>query len=260
MRRTTALIVVSVAMLALVAGPALAYTIFLKDGTTLIAKEEYRVEGERAIITLPSGTETFLALSEIDIDKTREFNRNNIGNAMLIEDGQVKAVPTEVPDEGPTTLGDLISSGQAVPRMRPEARRQERVEQAGARTTPAGYVDFSTARRQAYDDLEFMSELRSYFTSQGLEAQVFRGSQTDRPMVQVVTGSESAVFKSLQVTSQAMAQMRDRHAARLAAIELLLQTPRGSSAGQFLLTPELAAQVNSNTVDVASFFVENVRF
>ena len=54
--------------------------------------------------------------------------------------------------------------------------------------------------------------------------------------------------------------MRDRHAARLAAIELLLQTPRGSSAGQFLLTPELAAQVNSNTVDAASFFVENVRF
>jgi hypothetical protein len=260
MCRTGTLIAVLAVALVLIAGPSLAYTIFLKDGTTLIAKEEFRIDGDRAIITLPSGTETFLALSEIDVERTREFNKANLGNAMLIEDGEIKAVPTEVPDAGPSTLGDLIATGQAVPRVRPEARRQQRVESTGPRTTTAGYLDFSTIRRQAYDNLEFMSELRSYFTSQGLEAQVFRGSQSDRPLVQVVTSSESSVFKSLQVASQAMAQMGDRHGSRLAGIELLLQTSRGSAAGQFLLTPELAAEINSSTVDVAGFFVDHVRF
>lgn len=259
MNRSILQTLVLAAALILVAGPALAFTVFLKDGASIVAKEEYRIEGDRIIITLPNGTETFLSLDEVDLERTDEFNKTNIGNAVLIEDGKVKALPSEQPVER-NTLRDLIVSGQAQPRIRPEARRENRVETSGPQQTLGGYLDLNSLRRQAYGDLEFMSELRSYFTSQGLEAQIFRGSQGDRPLVQVVTSSESSVFKSLQVAAQAMVQMSDRYGSRVGHVELLLQTPRGTPAGQFVLTPDLAAEINRNAVDVSVFYVENVQF
>ena len=259
MSRSILQILTVVAALVLVAGPAVAFTVFLKDGSTIVAGEQYRIEGDRIIITLQNGTETFLALDEVDLERTDEYNKVNISGAVLIEDGKVKALPSDRPAEK-TTLRDLIVSGQAQPRIRPEARRENRVETAGPQRTTGGYLDLNSLRRQAYGDLEFMSSLRSFFTSQGLEAQIFRGSQGDRPLVQVVTSSESSVFKSLQVAAQAMAQLADSYGSRVANLELLLQTPRGTPAGQFVLTADLAEQINSNAVDVSVFYVENVQF
>ncbi len=62
--------------LLLVVSPLSAYTIVLRDGSTVQARGEYRVEGERAIITLQNGTETFLSLSEIDVERTAAANRD----------------------------------------------------------------------------------------------------------------------------------------------------------------------------------------
>ena len=67
----------------LLAAPLFAYTIFLKDGSTIIAKEVHRVEGDRVIITLPNGTETFIALEEVDLERTKAFNANNIDGASV---------------------------------------------------------------------------------------------------------------------------------------------------------------------------------
>lgn len=260
MSRHTPRVLALALLLAILASPAAAFTIFMKDGSTIIAKNEYRIEGENAIITLQNGTETFLAISEIDIEKTKKFNTDNIGSAMLLEGGEIKALTTHQPVPK-QTLGDLIRSGDAKPRERQEARRQT-VDStpSGPAMTNAGYLDLAAIRRYPYDNLDFMSELRSYFTSQGLEAQVFRGTTDRGPMVEVVTSSESAVFKSLQVAAQAMTQLGDRHASRLQIIELLLKTSRGTSGGQFVMDRELADEINSNTTDMASIFVENVQF
>ena len=126
--------------------------------------------------------------------------------------------------------------------------------------TTAGYVDLASMRRRPYDNLDFMSELRSHFTSQGLEAQVFRGTSDRGPMVQVTASSESAVFKSLKVAAQAIAQLGERHPGRLQVIEMLLQTSRGTSGGQFVIDADLAREINGPAVDMASIFVEYVQF
>ncbi len=246
-------------VLVVLASPAIAYTIFLKDGTTLIAKKEYRIQGENVIITLQNGTETFLAIDEIDIEKTREYNKDNFGSAILLEGGEMKALTIRRPIPK-QTLGDLINSGEAKLRGRAGARRQETQEVTGPATTKAGYLDLGSWRLRAYDNLEFMGELRAYFTSQGLEAQVFRGSSDRGPLVQVVTSSESSVFKSLQVAAQAMVQLRERHPGRIEIIELLLQTSRGTSGGQFVITRSLADEINNNATDMAAIFVDNVQF
>lgn len=251
-------LLIALAML-LVTAPLVAYTVILKDGTQIIAKEKPRIDGERAIITLPSGTETFLAVEEIDMEATEEYNEMNLGGAILIEGGKATALPSEVETEE-TTLGDLITSGRAKTRSRAPVKRPDMTDPSGPARSEAGYLDLSSMRRQAFGDLELMSEVRSYFTSQGLEAQVFRGSQSDRALVELTTGSESAVFKSLEVAARALPQVRERHPNRIAALELVLRTERGSSGGQFVMTADLAAELNDGTTDIPTFFIENVQF
>ena len=60
---------------ALAAGPALAYTVYLKDGSKIVASEKYKVRGEKAIVKLTNGTETMLPLAEIDVARTEKSRR-----------------------------------------------------------------------------------------------------------------------------------------------------------------------------------------
>ena len=70
-------------ILLFLAAPMAAYTIYLRDGARLIAKEKYTLDGDRALIVLQNGTQTFLAASEIDVPRTDAANRNNYGTAMV---------------------------------------------------------------------------------------------------------------------------------------------------------------------------------
>ncbi|MGB5514244.1 MAG: hypothetical protein WBP36_06945, partial [Thermoanaerobaculia bacterium] len=56
-------ILLSILMIAIMAIPAGAYTIYLKDGSRLIAKEKHRLEDGKAIIVLQNGTRTFIEAS-----------------------------------------------------------------------------------------------------------------------------------------------------------------------------------------------------
>ena len=250
---------VSVLALAIVATPLLAYTIFLKDGNSIVAKKEPRIEGDRLIITQRSGVETFILLEEVDLEKTKEFNAKNFDGAIEIRGGETTSLSNELPDEKPDLREFIVDKEIKLKPPKPSVRR-EPIEQAGVARTATGDVDLDSLRRQAYGDLEIVNELRSYFTSQGLEANVFSGSKSTHPMIEVVTSSESAVFKSLEVAAQALPQLRDRHASQITALELLLKTSGGGAAGQFVMTPELATSLNSGETDVPTFFIRHVRF
>ena len=68
--RTARLLPLVALALALLAAPAAAYVIILKDGTQVITRDLYRVENGKARFVLQNGTESFLELQEIDIPKT----------------------------------------------------------------------------------------------------------------------------------------------------------------------------------------------
>jgi hypothetical protein len=250
---------VAALLVAAMASPLFAYTVFLKDGSSIEAKEIHRIEGDRVIITLPNGTETFIDRDEVDLERTREFNKNNIDGALLLEGGETRGLPVQQPKEN-NTLGHLIASGEAKTRTRDPIRRSTSQVQSGPSRSPAGYLDFGGLPRRAYGDAAILSDLRSYFTSQGLETQVFSGTRNAHPLLEVTTNSEEAVFKTLQVVAQALPQLRDRYASRVEAIELLMRTDRGSAAGQFVITPELADKLNSGETEVAALFVREVQF
>src|SRR5262245_31881113 len=93
---------VALALLAvLAAAPALPYTVYLKDGSSVQAKKKYRVEGDKAVITLVNGSESFVLLSAIDVARTERENQNDYGGtAVVIDSGKPRpaaAAPAPAP-------------------------------------------------------------------------------------------------------------------------------------------------------------------
>lgn len=253
-----------------VATPALAYTIYLKDGNKIISREKYRVEGDRAHFTLQNGTRTYLPVSEIDVERTEKANQRDVGTAMVLEGGRVKEVPIEdvqrkSREERPT-LRDLITSGAAGPSSLPEPEpvpedvpRREQEEELPR--TRAGYVDLGALEKEPFADSGITSQLRDLFARRELvDAEVFRGTTDRRPLVEVITGSEAEVFRALVVSASALLQLQEEDPDRTEAVELLLTTPSGARAGQFVITPDSARSLLGREIDVTSFFLEHVQF
>lgn len=246
---------------ALAAGPLSAYTIYLRDGKTLLAKGKYRIENGRAIITLPNGTQTFLDAREIDIPRTERENRSDLGNAMVLENNRPPDPKAATPPQQ-RRLSDMINSREA-PRepQLPEENRRETSAGSGAGRTRAGFPDLTGIPRKPYARLEVASDLQQFFRGQSLdEVEIYNGTQADRPLLEITTNSEASVFKALTAAANALLHIRDAQPNRVSAFELLLTTPERERAGQFIITPELAADLVAQKVEVSQFFVQNVQF
>jgi hypothetical protein len=255
------------ALLALVAAASLllavtAYTIVLKDGSTLVAKEKYTVQNGRAIITLLNGTQTFVRADQIDVRKTEQANKLGLGNGVLVpgspqDVGTVPAQPRK--DE---TLADLIHKQGAGPREVPGSKRQKEQPAAGRlQKTKAGFTDLSAFPRKPYAHADVTAQLQQFFRSQGFDqVEIWEGTQSDRPLIEISTNSEGSVFKALATAANGLLQIRSTFPNRLSAFEVVLTTPARERAGQFELTPGMATELVSKKVDVTAFFVRNVQF
>jgi hypothetical protein len=249
------------------AGPLFAYVIYLTDGSAIQAKEKYKVVGERALITLPNGNQTFLPMKKIDAARTEQANVNDYGTAVVIGDSR-QPVPPAAALPPQQSLTDLIHDKAPEPRQLPPARR---TKPGTTPTTPtaspstllrtkAGYADLSSLARKPYSQIDVTAELQQFFHGQGVEeVEVYQGTQGDRPLVEVTTNSEGAVFRALGVASTALIHVRERHP-KVTAFELLLMTPGRDRAGQFVLTPQMAADIVSRNVEVSAFYLSNVQF
>jgi hypothetical protein len=261
------LLTVLLALLPLLAvGPLFAYTIFLKDGSSIQSKEKYTINGDRAVITLPNGTQTFVPAKQIDVARTDQANTNDYGSAVVIDESHQAPQAAAPPPAARKTLADLIQNKTAVPRPLPQARRESRggtgaSASPGALTkTKAGFLDLATVSRKPFSQLDVTSELQQFFHGQGIEeVEVYQGTQGDRPLVEINTNSEGAVFKALTTSATALLRIRERHP-KIESFELLLTTPSKERAGQFVITPQLAADIVSRNVEVSAFYLSNVQF
>jgi hypothetical protein len=257
-RRPSALLAV-LALLA--ASPLAAYTVYLKDGSTVMAKEKYRIENGKAIITLLNGTQSFIDARSIDVRRTEEANKTDYGNGAVVLNQPNPAAPAPLPPRK-TTISDLIASRPDV-RRAPEVRRDTAREAAAAGRvgkTRAGFVDFAGLGRKPYTNVDVASDLQQFFRGQGVEeVEIYAGTQADRPLLEITTNSEASVFRALTTAANALLHLRENQK-KVGALELLLTTPERGRAGQFVLTPEMAADLVAQKVEVAAFFVHNVQF
>ena len=247
-------------------GPLFAYTIYLTDGSSLQSKEKYKVDGNRAVITLPNGNQTFLPLKQIDVARTEQANANDYGGAVVIDSHQIP--PASAPPPPQQTLTNLIHDKAPAPRELPPARRTRPGTSAPSATalpgalqkTKAGFSDLSTLARRPCSQADVATELLQFFHGQGVEeVEIYQGTQSDRPLVEVTTNSEASVFRALAVSATALLHVRDSHP-KVSGFELLLMTPGKERAGQFMMTPQMAAEVVSRNVEVSAFFLSNVQF
>lgn len=245
---------------ALLAAPAAAYIVVLKDGSRIVAEKQYEVRDGKAIITLPSGTQTFIDADEIDHEATEEANRRGYGKAEVIERPDAEQVKAAPPPERRKTLAELADRDTGLDRLEPH-RREPRTREGSVARTPAGFVDLSSLPPRAFRDLELAAEVQRFFRGQGVDGvDLYQGSEPDRLYAEVTTNSEASVFRALEVAAEALLATRASHPGRVAALELFLATPDRERAGQFVLTPELARELVEDGVEVSRFFVENVQF
>jgi len=264
--RTSLRFMALLGLLALLASAALAasgYMVYLKDGSTIAAKEKYKVDKQgRAIITLLNGTQTFITLTQIDVARTDQMNRDGYGSAVVIPGSPQDVTPAPGQPQKDRTLADLIKSREAAPRDLPGSRREKTAPTPGKlMKTQAGFNDLATVPRKPYTHAEIATELQQFFRGQGLEeVEIFEGTQGDRPLLEVTTNSEGSVFKALSTAANALLHVRDLYPNKVGALELLMTMPSRERAGQFVLTPDQASELAAKRVDIGSFFVRNVQF
>ncbi|MEM7585010.1 MAG: hypothetical protein AAF560_16570, partial [Acidobacteriota bacterium] len=230
-------------LLAAVSAPAWGYIVFLKDGSQITTKTKYRIEGDKAILILPSGTEASYDASEIDVEKTEAVNVIDYGNAKLLEGvGGETLLPKGARfEEEDSEFGEFIS-GRSL--ALPEVRRRDAATAktpGGPPTTQAGFLDLLSLRRKPYPNSEITTEVLGYLKGQGVDrVRIYQGTEPDRPLIEVVAASEASVFKVLQDSANGLVQIHERFPRDVAAFELLLMTESQARAGQFILTPERA--------------------
>jgi hypothetical protein len=260
---TRAAVFAALALL-LAAVPAAAYTIYLKDGSRIVAREQYKVIDKTAYIVLPNGTTTFIDAAEIDVARTEEANQRKLGSAMVLEGGEVRELTAEDAQrvERRRTLADLISARESAPPPLPEARREVETQAAEDLVrTPGGWPDLDALPLRPLSDLGLAAEIKAMYVAQGMElVEVHQGTAPRRPLLRVTAGSEASVFRAVAVTCAALMRLRETRPDQVEAIELVMTTPDRERAGQFVVTPETAAQLMTKEVDIATFFLAHVQF
>lgn len=255
-RRITAALI---AFLGTVA-PALGYTVFLRDGAKVIAREAYRVDGDKAIIVLVNGTETFIDAAEIDVERTRDANQSNLGDALVLEGGEFTQIKGEPREQGPQSLRDLIARGDIQISGPPQARREgSRSDTEEVRQTAAGYTDLRTLGREPFGDLTLAEELLSRLREKGVEtAAVWRGTTADRPLVEIEASTEAGVFRAMTASARSLLEMAADHP-EISTLEIWIGTQSRQRAGQFVLDLENASEL-AGGMTPSEFFVRHVQF
>ena len=264
--RATRILAVAALALALLGQPLAAYVIVLKDGSKVITRDKYRIEeGGKAVFLLQNGTESFLELREIDVQKTEEANKNNYGSAVELQGGKVRQMQQATPAPKPARLSDLIAArgGDGTLRGLPATTRRPTTDRSVARPgqTAAGYQDLTTYPRNPLRSTELAATLIGFFQAQGVEGvMVYQGTGPKHPLVEFTTASEASVFRAILTSANALLVARDKHRDAIDGLDVVRSTPQRSRAGQFELTPEIAADLISRRLDLTDYYVKNVQF
>lgn len=255
----------------LFAHPLFAYVVYLKDGSRILAKEKYVVEGNRALITLPSGQTSSLPLSEIDLQRTEEANRQGQGKALVIEGGKTQELQMGQAPPPKPTLQDLIrQTGKALapppattrPRDGSEVERPVRPDTRAERSSPAPRPGPTPKAPESEATLASSPPgvwLLGFLTDRKVRGEVTVAG-AGRLRVSVPCTTEAEVLRAVVTTAAGLEELQKEFPGQVAQIQLELLDPSGGSAGRFSLTPEKIAELLSGRLDAGGFFVRYVEF
>ena len=225
------------------AGTAAAYTVKLKDGSIIFARSKYTIRGEKAIITLPNGTVTQIALTAIDVPGTEKYNRDNPGNVIALD------APQSEPGAIPPTAVPTASLQNAI------RGRRTRVDLPASNPVTSAQGGEGPSWQPLDQNLQ--AAFSKVFDGAGISQyrlQNFRGAMK----LLATANTEEAVFNTLSATARALADYGAGAGGKSASIEVALTTSSGENAGTFQMTTEHARLIVNGNVRVQDYFLKNV--
>jgi hypothetical protein len=223
-------------------GAALAYSIKLKDGSIIFARNKYTVKGTKAIITLPNGTVTQIAYDAIDIPGTEKYNRENPGNVIALD------APNTEPGSVPPTPVPTASLQDAV------RGRRGQLEVPAA--NPVRSADGTGPSFQPVDQ-NLQAAFAKVFDGAGISQYRlvnFRGTLR----LLATANTEEAVFNTLSAAARALADYGAGVGGKTVTIAVALTTSSGENAGTFEMTTEHARLIINGNVRIQDYFLKNV--
>lgn len=260
-RRPLRLLFAASVALALAAGPAAAYTIYLKDGSKIVTPEKYKVRGDKAILKLSSGTESMLPLSEIDVERTERSNTQNLGTAVVIEGGKAGDLERNTaPSSGSATLQDLIKTRESNPQAGGPTTIAETPNTRRAHESSPGSAE-DVVGRAPLRDVNLAEAIRRFLFGRGISSvEVLQGPTAKRPLLVFATGTEGQVFKALSASATTLLHVRETSPGAVDAFEIVCRSTDGGSAGRFTMMPPQAQELVAGRMDMPSYFVKYVQF
>ena len=221
---------------------AFAYNVKLKDGSIIFARAKYTVKGKKAIITLQNGTVTQIDLDTIDIPGSDQYNKENPGNVIALDQGRSLNVP--IVTAPPTTSLQEVIRQRRMRVAAPPAKSSASPEAAGTPGVAWQPVDsvIETAFRKVLDG----AQITQYRLTD------YRG----KVRLLATANSEEAVFNTLSAAARALADLTN--AGKEISIEIAITTSSGEAGGSFEMTAEQARQLVNGNVSVADYFLKNV--
>jgi hypothetical protein len=219
---------------------SLAYVVKLKDGSLIFARTKYTVKGDRAIITLENGTVTAIKLSEIDVEGSEKYNKENFGNVIAIDTPESR-LPTPAPEAPqPPRIQDYIKQNKPRMDLPPSASQK-----AAAGSGPSfGAVDQNL--QGAFTRIFDGAGITQYKLTN------FRGTTG----VLITANTEEAVFNAINATARAITDPASRGTP--ITVTVVLTTSSGENAGRLEMSPEQARMLVNGQVSAADYFVRNV--
>lgn len=227
-------------VLLLASAPLLAYSVKLKDGSIIFARAKYEVRGKKAIITLQNGTVTSVDVDLIDVPGTDQYNKDNLGNVLVIEPGMEK----------PTNVINV----PAAPTVSLQEIMRRKNMKLGAPTSRAGSeTNAATAQQQV--DMQVEQAFRKILDGANINQYRLTNSK-GKVRFLATANTEEAVFNTISAAARALAELGSR--GKDTSVEIVLTTSAGESGGNLEMTSDQARLLVNGNVTVADFFLKNV--
>lgn len=225
------------------------YVVYLKDGSTYTAKEKYRVENGKAIITLMNGTIISIDLNLIDIKQTEEKNKTGIDSAIILDE--------EVP---PPSIAKEISKSSLGDIAKPKDKHEVKKISIGGSKKVTKEKNLEEGEKPYDDELVRKAIAKVLDNVYLFEHQILMGSTPDSVKVIVVTDNEKDVFSSLTAIAKAISELYDNGKKSINYVEIYLKTISGAPAGRFKADIPTIKNLAEGNISPQQFFVKYVLF
>ena len=230
----------------------LSYVVYMRNGSTYMAKAKYTVENGKALITLMNGTVIAIDLKDIDIVQTEKVNKAGLDAEGMLQSVGQGTTKTDTPQR--QSLGSIAKGAGSL--SAPTDLASDRLKSGGP-TTPGG----RTEREKEFSDESVRRAFGKIFENVNLfEYRIAQGATPDTVRIIMTTDNEKDIFNALTASAKVVSELSDRGKKNVSTLELYLTTMSGAAAGRFSFNVQAAKTLAEGRVPVEQFFIDQVLF